>query len=102
MQTTPAPTICLAMIVRDEAHISPRCLDSVMPYIDHAVICDTGSTDNTCIVARAWLKDHQIPGEVLHHPWRDFGHNKTAALIFAAKSGCDYTLVIDADETLII
>ena len=102
MQTTPAPTICLAMIVRDEAHIIQRCLDSVMPYIDHAVICDTGSIDNTCIVARAYLKDHQIPGEVLHHPWIDFGHNKTRALEAAALVGCDYTLVIDADETLIV
>jgi glycosyltransferase involved in cell wall biosynthesis len=100
MQT--APTICLAMIVRDEAHVIRRCLDSVMPYIDHAVICDTGSIDNTCIVARAWLKDHNIPGGVDHHPWVDFGHNKTRALEAAALVGCDYTLVIDADETLIV
>lgn len=96
------PTICLAMIVRDEAHIIRRCLDSVMPYIDHAVICDTGSIDNTCIVARAYLKDHGIPGHVLHHPWENFGFNRTLALRAAALSGCDYTLVIDADETLVV
>jgi len=90
------------MIVRDEAHIIRRCLDSVAPYVDHAIICDTGSIDNTCIVARAYLKDHQLPGEVLHHPWENFGHNKTLALQAAALVGCDYTLVIDADETLIV
>ena len=102
MQPKPSPTICLAMIVRDEAHIIRRCLDSVSPYIDHAIICDTGSIDNTCIVARAYLKDHGIPGSVLHHPWENFGHNKTRALEAAALTGCDYTLVIDADETLIV
>ena len=99
---TPAPTICLAMIVRDEAHIIRRCLDSVAPYIDHAIICDTGSIDNTCIVARAYLRDHQVKGEVLHHPWENFAHNRTLAMQAAAKTGCDYTLVIDADETLIV
>lgn len=99
---TPAPTICLAMIVRDEAHIIRRCLDSVSPYIDHAIICDTGSIDNTCIVARAYLKDHQIPGSVLHHPWQNFAWNRTRAMEAAALTGCDYTLVIDADETLVV
>ena len=99
---TPAPTICLAMIVRDEAHIIRRCLDSVSPYIDHAIICDTGSIDNTCIVARAYLKDHKIPGGVYHHPWIDFAHNRTRAMEAAALTGCDYTLVIDADETLVV
>ena len=99
---TPAPTICLALIVRDEAHILRRCLDSVSPYIDHAIICDTGSIDNTCIVARAYLHDHKIPGTVLHHPWENFAHNRTLAMQAAAKTGCDYTLVIDADETLIV
>lgn len=96
------PTICLAMIVRDEAHVIRRCLDSVAPYISHAIICDTGSIDNTCIVARAWLKDHGIAGSVLHHPWENFGHNRTLSLQAAAKTGCDYTLVLDADETLIV
>jgi len=98
----PAPTICLAMIVRDEAHIIRRCFDSVRPYIDHWIVCDTGSIDNTCVVTRAYFRDARIPGEVLHHPWENFGHNKTLALQAAAKSGCDYTLFIDADETLVV
>jgi len=90
------------MIVRDEAHVIRRCLDSVSPYLDHAIICDTGSIDNTCIVARAYLHDHKIPGAVLHHPWINFAHNRTRAMDEAKLAGCDYTLVIDADETLIV
>lgn len=96
------PTICLAMIVRDEAHIIKRCLTSVLPYIDHWIVSDTGSVDNTCVVTRAFMADAGIPGKVIHRPWIDFGHNRTIALQAAARSGCDYTLVIDADEVLVV
>jgi glycosyltransferase involved in cell wall biosynthesis len=98
MDFTPAPTLCLSMIVRDEAHIIKRCLDSVKPFINRWVICDTGSVDDTCVLARTALAD--LPGRVVHHPWQDFGHNRTLALQEATKEGCDYILVIDADEVL--
>ena len=39
--------ICLNMIVKNEAHVIRRCLDSVRPHITHWVIVDTGSTDRT-------------------------------------------------------
>lgn len=94
------PTICLAMIVRDEAPVIRRCLASVRPYIDRWVICDTGSVDDTCVVTRAFFKDAGIRGVVQHHLWQDFGHNRTLALEAAARSGCDFILVIDADEVL--
>ena len=96
------PTICLSMIVRDEAHIITRCLDSVKPYIDRWIICDTGSLDDTCVNVRAYFKAAGIPGKLLHHKWVDFGHNRTLALQEAAKTGCDYILVIDADEVLVV
>ena len=96
------PTICLSMIVRDEAHVIKRCLDSVLPFIDHATVHDTGSIDDTCVRTRAILTDANIGFEVHHDPWIDFGHNRTLALQAAARSGCDYTLVIDADEALVV
>ena len=100
MEANRAPSICLSMIVRDEAHIIRRCIESVKPYIDHWVVCDTGSVDDTCVVARAALAD--LPGHVAHHVWRDFGHNRTLALREAMKEKCDYILVIDADEVLVV
>lgn len=100
MQPQRIPTICLSMIVKNEAHILRRCLESVKPYIDHWVICDTGSTDGTPAVAQDALSD--VPGKVYHHKWQDFGTNRTHALELAARTGCDYTLVIDADETLVV
>lgn len=94
------PTICLCMIVRDEAHVIARCLESVRPYVDHWLISDTGSVDDTAGVIVATMQG--IPGRIVHHKWRDFGHNRTLALREAAKARCDFTLVIDADETLIV
>lgn len=92
---TQAPSICLSMIVKDEEHVIRRCLESVRPLIDAWVIVDTGSSDATAEVARETLAG--IPGQVVHRPWRDFGHNRTEALELA-RDRADYVLVIDADE----
>ncbi len=45
------PTLGLAMIVKNEARDLPRCLDSIVPIIDAAVVMDTGSTDDTKKIA---------------------------------------------------
>jgi glycosyltransferase involved in cell wall biosynthesis len=92
-----APSICLSMIVRNEAKCIKRCLDSVQDVISHWVIADTGSTDETCDIIRSELKD--IPGELYHDEWRDFSHNRNFALERARAHG-DYTLLLDADMAL--
>ncbi len=89
--------ICLSMIVKDEAAVIRRCLDSVRPLIDYWVIVDTGSTDGTQDIVRAHLKD--LPGELIERAWRDFGHNRSEALALARPHG-DYSLIIDADDIL--
>ncbi|MCJ2059693.1 glycosyltransferase [Methylobacterium sp. J-048] len=90
--------ICLSMIVKNEAPVIRRCLDSVRSIIDHWIIVDTGSTDGTQDLIRAALAD--VPGTLLERPWVDFAHNRTEALDLARPHG-DYTLVIDADDELI-
>ncbi|MDI9847742.1 glycosyltransferase family 2 protein [Rhodoblastus sp. 17X3] len=90
-------TICLCMIVKNEAPVIRRCLQSVRPIIDHWVIVDTGSTDGTQDVIRDCLKD--LPGEVYERPWRDFAHNRSEALALARPHG-DYSFIIDADDML--
>ncbi|HEY5581264.1 MAG TPA: glycosyltransferase [Rhodoferax sp.] len=85
------------MIVKNEAHVIRRCLDSVRPFVDHWVIVDTGSTDGTQDIIRAHFAD--IPGELHERPWRNFGHNRTEAIGLARAKG-DYLLCIDADELL--
>ena len=99
-QNTPQPgtkTICLVMIVRNEAAVIRRCLESVKPLIDHWVICDTGSTDDTRRIIQETLAG--IPGELHDTPWVNFGHNRTIALQLA-RGKADYHLLIDADMTL--
>lgn len=94
---TPRPTICLNMIVRDEAHIICEALDSAAPRIDRWVIVDTGSTDDTVATIERRMAEHGIPGEIHHRPWRDFGTNRTEALELA-NGQADYLWVIDADD----
>jgi glycosyltransferase involved in cell wall biosynthesis len=89
--------ICLNMIVKNEAPVVRRCIDSVKPLISHWVIVDTGSTDGTQQIVRDALSD--IPGELHERPWKDFGHNRTEALELA-RGKAAYSLVIDADEVL--
>jgi len=91
-------TICLNMIVKDEAHVIKRCLASVKPLIDYWVIVDTGSTDGTQKVIQKFLKD--IPGELHERPWKNFAHNRNEALTLARGKG-DYFLFIDADDRLV-
>src|SRR4030095_16475872 len=90
-------TICLNMIVKDESPVIRRCLESVRPLIDHWVIVDTGSSDDTRELIREILKD--LPGELHERPWQDFAHNRSEALALARGHG-DYVLVIDADEVV--
>jgi predicted GH43/DUF377 family glycosyl hydrolase/glycosyltransferase involved in cell wall biosynthesis len=91
------PSIALAMIVRDEAAIIARCLESVRPLIDRWVICDTGSRDDTREIIAAALAG--VPGELHDTEWVDFGHNRTE-LLGIAREAADYLLLVDADITL--
>lgn len=90
-------TICLNMIVKDEAPVIRRCLDSVLPFIDHWVIIDTGSNDGTQQIIKEHLSD--IPGALHERPWKNFAENRSEALELAQGKG-DYLLIIDADDVL--
>jgi glycosyltransferase involved in cell wall biosynthesis len=102
--------ICLSMIVRNEARTIKRCLSAARPLIDAAVICDTGSTDDTIAHTKRWLQTAGIPSAVVEHAWQDFGTNRTTALREAGAfvTGLDwdlqqtYWLLLDADLELVI
>ena len=94
---TKRQTVCLCMIVKNEHHILRRCLDSVRGLIDTWLIVDTGSTDGTQQLATEYF--HDLPGELVERPWRNFGHNRTESLQLASPKA-DYLLIMDADEYL--
>ncbi|MGW4898136.1 glycosyltransferase, partial [Kitasatospora sp. NPDC004240] len=85
------------MIVKNEARVIERCLDSVRTLIDTWVITDTGSTDGTQDLIRTALRG--IPGQLHQEPWTDFGHNRSSN-IRRARGRADYLLLLDADMVL--
>jgi len=92
-------TLCLNMIVKNEAHVIRRCLRSVKPFVDAWVIVDTGSTDGTQDIIREELAG--LPGELHERPWVDFGTNRSQAISLAGRRW-DYLYFIDADEELVL
>jgi glycosyltransferase involved in cell wall biosynthesis len=90
-------TLCLCMMVKNEAQVIERALLSVRPHIDYWVICDTGSTDDTPAIIRSVMDG--IEGELHYTTWVNFGHNRQE-VIRLAKDKADYILIMDADMIL--
>lgn len=91
------PSMCLCMIVKNEAKVIERCLASARDLVDTWVISDTGSTDGTQRLVRTAM--HGIPGELHDEPWVNFGHNRTLN-IRRARGKADYLLLLDADHVI--
>ena len=94
------PTVTLCMIVKNESHIIRDCLESVSKTIDRYDITDTGSDDGTQKIIKDFFEEKGIPGEVHQSDWKGFGKSRTESIENAEKSGCDYALIIDADDYL--
>jgi glycosyltransferase involved in cell wall biosynthesis len=90
-------SVCLCMIVRDEADRIETALRSCRELIDYWVICDTGSTDDTRSLILHELEG--IPGELHEDMWIDFGDNRNR-LMARARGRSEYLLLLDADETV--
>jgi hypothetical protein len=95
-------TLGFVAIVKDEATVIERCLDSVRTLVDYVLIVDTGSSDGTQRVVARWLETHDIPGQVLERPWRNFRDNRNESIeALRQVAEVDYALTIDADEYLV-
>lgn len=80
----------MVMIARDEAQAIGRALASVRPHVERMIVVDTGSRDDTPVLAAA------AGAEVFHFAWRDdFAAARNAAL---ERSDADWNLILDADE----
>lgn len=90
-------TVALCMIVRDNEAILGRAIGSALEHVDHLVVVDTGSTDDTTDLVREALE--LVPGELHQSEWVNSGHNRTELLALARGTG-DYLLLMDADHEL--
>lgn len=90
------------MIVKNEAGVIRRCLDSVRPLLDYCLVVDTGSDDDTQRVILDYLSEVNLPGTVISRPWRNFADNRSEGLALLREiDWIDYGFTIDADEFLV-
>jgi len=81
------------MIVKNEEHNLPVCLDSVKDIVDEIAIVDTGSTDRTREIARKYTV------KVYDFRWID---DFSAARNYAfSRATCDYVMWLDADDVFL-
>lgn len=86
-------SVTLFVMAKNEARCLRRCIDSVAAYVDHVLVLDTGSTDDTVSIAQS------CGAEVRHFPWEDdFGMARNVGLTAVRTR---WALILDADEWLI-
>lgn len=85
-------TVSLCMIVKNEAQILQRCLDSLSGLMDEIIIVDTGSTDATKRIAAEYTD------QIYDFVWvNDFAAARNFAF---SKAKMEYIYSADADEVL--
>ena len=94
-------SICLNMIVKNEAHVIKNTLENLCNCINFSyyVISDTGSTDDTIKIIKDFFDSKNINGEILNDEWKDFGYNRTLSLKHAHKK-TKYLFIFDADDKI--
>lgn len=81
-------TLSAVIITRNEAASIGRCLESVR-WADERIVVDSGSTDDTCRIAR------EAGAQVFHKEWQGYGPAKQFGV---EKASSCWVLSIDADE----
>lgn len=102
---TRTPTLCVYLIVKNEARDLPRCVASVKPIADHIIVVDTGSTDDTMKIAADLGCDvyrYTDASELIDGQWRiaDFSAARNYALQLAEQTSCTWLCWFDGDDEL--
>ncbi len=86
------PDLTVCMIVKNEERFLKGCLESIRDLAGQIVVLDTGSTDGSMDIARAFN------AEIHHFEWRDdFSAARNASIRHARG---EWILWLDADERL--
>lgn len=97
--------LVLTQIVKNEAHVITRMLNSIKPIVDIICLVDTGSTDNTIEVVKNWGTQNNIETHVFERPFDNFENSRNYSIQMAREvtngRGNDYWgFWLDADETI--
>jgi len=85
-------SISLCMIMKNEAKVLARCLDSIVGLVDEIIIVDTGSKDDSIKIAELY------GAQVIRDPWQeDFARPRNIGI---EKAQGQWILIIDPDETI--
>jgi glycosyltransferase involved in cell wall biosynthesis len=102
-----AVKLILTQIMKNEAHVAHRMLNSIKPIIDGIVVIDTGSTDDSINVVKKWGEDNGIETHVIERAFDNFENSrnesfKKAREIFLTKNDGDtyYNFWLDFDEQI--
>ncbi len=91
--------IVLTMIVKDEAHVVARAINSARHLVDAYAIVDTGSTDGTEAVLNRSLAG--LRGRITREPWTNYGDARTKSIRLAEEIAGGipgYAFIVDADD----
>ncbi len=79
------------VIAKNEAHQIERCLRALQQVANEIVLVDSGSTDNTAVLARL------LGANVVEYNWQGYAQNKNYGNALAQS---DWIISVDADEVL--
>jgi len=81
-------SVCL--IVKNEERWLADCLKNIKPVTDEIILVDTGSSDQSCTIAK------QYGAKIFHFEWQD---DFAAARNFSLEQAAgNWILILDADE----
>jgi glycosyltransferase involved in cell wall biosynthesis len=99
-----AKIVMIAMF-KNEASVIRRMLDSTLGYCDYYVMQNNGSTDGTEEIAKQFLEENNLQGEIYNceEGWQGFGWNRDHLIRYCQEKvnhNCDWILKMDCDEIL--
>jgi len=97
--------IVMIAMFKNEATVLKRMLDSTLGFCDYYVMQNNGSTDGSDDIAKQFLIDNDLSGEVYvcEEGWQGFGWNRDHLIRYCQEKtnhGCDWILKMDCDEVL--
>jgi len=75
--------LVLTQIMKNEAHVITRMLNSIKPVVDIVCLVDTGSTDNTIEVVKNWGQENGIETHVFERPFDNFENSRNYSIQMA-------------------